>query len=51
MKRIKFFIDTYDLVFPISINLKLVGNDHRPYCLLISFLCFTLNIGIDEDSY
>ena len=51
MKRIKFFIDVDDWVFPISINLKLVGNDHRPYCLLISFLCFTLNIGIDEDSY
>jgi len=51
MKRIKFYADTWEWVFPISIQLDLVGNNHRPYTFKIMFLCFTLVFCIDEDSY
>ena len=51
MKRIKFYADTSNWVFPISLHLTCVGNDHRPYTFSIDFLCFRLIFCIDEDSY
>ena len=50
-KRVVLTKDTYYWVFPIGFHLKLVGNNHRPYCLQICFLCFVLTFCIDEDCY
>lgn len=49
-RLIKFNIDVYQWVFPISIELNLVGNNYRPYNLIIKLLCFNLIICIDEDT-
>lgn len=51
MKRMRFNIDTYKWTFPISLELNLVGNNRRPYNLIISFLCFQVIFCIDEDCY
>ena len=45
-----FNVDIHKWRFPISLELNLVGNNHRPYNLIISFLCFSLIICIDEDT-
>lgn len=50
MKIIKFFTDMDKWVFPMSIELNLVGNNHRPYNVTINFLCFSLVFCIDEDA-
>ena len=50
MGIIKFDADFHRWVLPISLELNLVGNNHRPYNLIISFLCFSLVICIDEDA-
>lgn len=50
MGIIKFEIDLHQWVLPISVTLNLVGNNHRPYNIIISFLCFSLIFCIDEDA-
>lgn len=45
---IKFDIDTYQWFFPLSVIVNLVGNNHRIYNIIISFLCFKLVLCIDE---
>lgn len=50
MGIIKFYTDMDKWVLPISLQLNLVGNNHRPYNLIISFLCFSLIVCIDEDA-
>ena len=50
-KRVVLTKDTYYWVFPIAFHLKLCGNNHRPYCLQILFLCYQLTFGIDADCY
>ena len=47
---IEFEIDIHKWILPISLELNLVGNNHRPYNLIISFLCFSLIVCIDEDA-
>lgn len=47
---IKFEKDIHKWILPILLELNLVGNNHRPYNLIISFLCFSLIICIDEDA-
>lgn len=47
---IEFEKDIHKWVLPISLELNLVGNNHRPYNIIISFLCFSLIICIDEDA-
>lgn len=50
MGMIKFYADMHRWVLPISLEINLVGNNHRPYNLAISFLCFSLIVCIDEDA-
>lgn len=47
---VKFKIDTYQWIFPISVIVNLVGNNHRVYSIIIGFLCFKLILCIDEDA-
>ena len=46
----KWQIDITQWYFPLCIKYSTVGNDHRPWTIQISFLCFNLIICIDEDS-
>lgn len=50
MGMIKFDVDMHRWILPISLELNLVENNHRPYNFIISFLCFSLIICIDEDA-
>ena len=49
-KIISFEIDTYKWILPLSVNVNLVGNNHRVYNIIISFLCFHLIVCVDEDA-
>ena len=49
-KMISFEIDTYKWILPVSITVNLVGNNHRVYNVIISFLCFHLIVCVDEDA-
>lgn len=46
----KFEIDIDKWIFPVSVIVNLVGNDHRIYNIIIGFLCFKLVLCIDEDA-
>ncbi len=50
MGMTKFEIDTYKWIFPLSIIVNLVGNNHRIYNIIIGFLCFRLVLCVDEDA-
>lgn len=50
MGIIKFEIDLDKWVLPLSVNITLVGNNHRIYNIIISFLCFHLIVCVDEDA-
>ena len=50
MGIIKFDVDIQTWILPISLQINLVGNNHRPYSLMIRFLCFSLIFCIDEDA-
>lgn len=50
-KRLRFWIDTSDWVFPVIFHLTCVGNDNRPYTFSLDLLCFRLIFCIDEESY
>ncbi len=50
MGIIKFDADVHRWILPVSLELNLVGNNYRPYNLMISFLCFSLVVCIDQDA-
>lgn len=50
MGIIKFDVDMHRWILPISLELNLVGNNHRPYNFIVSFLCFSLIVCIDENA-
>ena len=51
MKRVKFFTDISQWIFPLSLHITCVGNNNRLYTISLDFLCFRLILCIDEDSY
>lgn len=50
-KRLRFWINTGEWVFPVMFHLTCVGSNYRPYTFSLVFLCFRLIFCIDEDSY
>ena len=44
MGIIKFDVDIGTWIFPMTLELNLVGNNHRPYNFMVRFLCFSLII-------
>ena len=50
MGMIEFEIDIDKWIFPLSVIVNLVGNNHRVYNVIISFLCFHLIVCVDEDA-
>lgn len=50
-RRIRFIFDTDDWYFPLSVRVLLCGNNHRPYNIRFSFLCFAIVICIDEECF
>ena len=49
-RYILFEIDSWGWHLLPTIEVNLVGNNHRVYNILIRFLCFSLVIDVDEDS-
>lgn len=50
-KRLQFGIDTANWDFPLTLNVKCVGNNNRIWTISLYFLCFALVYCVDEDSY
>lgn len=49
-KIVHFEIDIHKWILPLSLTVNLVGNNHRIYNVILSFLCFHLVVCIDEDA-